>query len=102
MPEVISYRFRLRRGLAADWTAKNEVLLEGEFGYETDTGKVKIGDGTTGWNSLDYFAGSPGLTISDTAPASPQPGAEWVDASSGVRYTYYDDGDSQQWVEFGP
>lgn len=55
MAEVINYRFRVRRGLAADWTTKNEVLLQGEFGLETDTTKLKIGDGSTPWNSLPYL-----------------------------------------------
>ena len=46
----ISIQFR--RGAAAEWTAANPVLLAGELGYETDTNKFKIGDGTTAWNSL--------------------------------------------------
>lgn len=54
MPDVINYRFRLRRGLAADWAAQNELLLEGEFGLELDTRKKKIGDGVTLWNDLPY------------------------------------------------
>ena len=54
MPEVIDYRFRMRRGLAATWTSRNEVLLDGEFGLERDTGRVKIGNGTTAWNDLPY------------------------------------------------
>lgn len=54
---VIDYRFRLRRGLAADWTSKNPVLLGSEIGHEKDTGKIKIGDGTTAWNGLPYYGG---------------------------------------------
>jgi hypothetical protein len=30
------------------------VLLSGEIGYESDTHKVKIGDGVTAWNNLKY------------------------------------------------
>lgn len=105
MAETISYRFVMRRALAATWVSLNDVLLEGEYGYEKDTGKVKIGDGVTPWNDLDYFAGSggAGLVVSDTAPTEDLVnGLEWLDPSDGTRYTYYDDGDSQQWVEFGP
>lgn len=54
MADVIKYRFVLRRGLAADWTAKNEVLLQGEIGLELDSGLGKVGDGSTAWNSLPY------------------------------------------------
>ena len=44
-----------RRGTAAQWTAANSVLAAGEIGFETDTGKFKIGDGTNTWTNLSYF-----------------------------------------------
>ena len=47
----------LRRDTAANWSAKNPILREGEEGYETDTGKRKVGDGTTEWNNLKYDSG---------------------------------------------
>lgn len=45
-----------RQGTAAAWTSANPTLLFGERGIETDTGYVKLGDGTTAWNDLDYVA----------------------------------------------
>lgn len=36
------------------WTEKNPVLKSGEIGYETDTGKFKIGNGSSNWVSLPY------------------------------------------------
>ena len=48
-------RIQLRRDTAADWTSENPVLFAGEMGWETDTGKLKIGDGTTAWTSLAYL-----------------------------------------------
>ena len=51
---------KLRRGTAAQWTATNPVLAEGEVGLETDTRKFKVGDGATSWNSLQYWGGSGG------------------------------------------
>ncbi len=45
---------KLRRATAATATTNNPVLAEGEPGFETDTGKLKIGDGSTAWNSLPY------------------------------------------------
>lgn len=54
MPEVIPYRFRVRRRTAASWASLNEVLLDSEIGLETDTRKFKIGDGSTAWNSMNY------------------------------------------------
>jgi hypothetical protein len=45
-------QIQLRRGTAAQWTAANPILVAGEPGLETDTQKLKIGDGTTAWASL--------------------------------------------------
>ena len=49
-----------KRGVASNWSAQNPVLAAGEIGYETDTGKFKIGDGTSDWSSLSYFSTSGG------------------------------------------
>lgn len=49
-------RLQLRRGTAAEWTTTDPVLSSGEPGFETDTNKMKFGDGSTAWSSLDYFA----------------------------------------------
>lgn len=45
---------------AADWVASNVVLKAGQWGFEADTGQVKLGDGTTAWNDLDYFGEAEG------------------------------------------
>jgi len=50
----MAVRFQLRRDTAANWTSANSVLALGEPGVETDTLKVKVGDGSTAWNSLGY------------------------------------------------
>ena len=49
-------RMQQRRGTAAQWTSANPVLNAGEMGWESDTNKFKIGDGTNHWADLDYFA----------------------------------------------
>jgi hypothetical protein len=49
---------QFRRGTASTWTSVNPTLGSGEPGYETDTGKLKIGDGVTLWNSLPYWTES--------------------------------------------
>jgi hypothetical protein len=48
-------QIQIRRGTASQWTSANPVLASGEWGYETDTNKAKIGDGSTAWNSLNYI-----------------------------------------------
>jgi hypothetical protein len=45
---------QIKRGTAAAWTSANTVLAAGEIGFETDTKKMKVGDGSTAWNSLGY------------------------------------------------
>jgi len=50
----MAVRFQLRRDTATNWTTANPVLALGEPGVETDTLKVKVGDGATAWNSLGY------------------------------------------------
>lgn len=50
-------QIQLRRDTAANWTSTNPTLAQGELGIETDTRKIKIGDGTTAWNSLAYASG---------------------------------------------
>ena len=47
-------RIQIRRDTALNWYNANPVLYSGEFGYETDTKKLKIGTGSN-WNSIDYF-----------------------------------------------
>ena len=50
----MSTRIRLRRDTAANWTSNNPTLTTGEMGYETDTGKFKIGNNTNAWTALPY------------------------------------------------
>jgi hypothetical protein len=46
---------KLRRDTAANWTSVNPVLHEGEMGLETDTNKLKIGDGYNTWSDRGYI-----------------------------------------------
>ena len=55
-------RIQIRRDTATNWTSANPTLASGEWGYETDTGKLKIGTGSTTWTSLSYFAADVALS----------------------------------------
>ena len=55
MAKELNTRIQLKHGLAAKWTERNPVLLAGEIGIETDTLKMKVGDGTTNWTALGYL-----------------------------------------------
>ena len=46
---------KVKRATAARWTSQNPVLAAGEIGYETDTRRMKLGDGTSSWTQLSYL-----------------------------------------------
>jgi hypothetical protein len=54
-------RMQQRRGTAAQWTAANPTLAAGEIGFETDTSKFKMGNGSSAWSALTYFTNSAAL-----------------------------------------
>ena len=51
---TVPVKMAQRRDTAANWTSANPTLLAGEIGIESDTNKIKIGDGSTAWTSLAY------------------------------------------------
>ena len=62
-------RMQQRRGTAAQWTAANPILAAGEIGFETDTSKFKMGNGSSTWSALQYFANAAELAaVIDGAP----------------------------------
>lgn len=52
---VLKSNIKLRNGTSDKWTTSNPILLKGEIGIEIDTHKIKIGDGATNWNDLQYI-----------------------------------------------
>lgn len=82
---------QLRRGTAPTAAAHNLTLASGEIGVETDTGKFKIGDGSTPWNSLPYatdLSRLPSSVVSvdgaSTGDFAQWNGSAWVPANLGV------------------
>lgn len=55
-------QIQVRRDTAANWTSVNPTLTAGEIGFETDTGKFKIGNGSSTWTSLTYATDGSKLT----------------------------------------
>lgn len=47
-------QIKWRRGTHSEWSSENPILALGELVVETDTYQLKIGDGTTAYNSLPY------------------------------------------------
>lgn len=95
MPRSILIEFR--RDTAAHWTATNPVLAAGEPGWETDTGNLKIGDGSTAWAGLAYFGAgtisritAAGGTLTVTNPTGPTANVDMP--TTGVTPGAYGDG----------
>lgn len=51
----MSSKILLRRGTAAQWTSANPTLGVGELGIETDTLKIKVGNGSSTWTQLTNY-----------------------------------------------
>jgi hypothetical protein len=64
-------QIQLRRGDSEEWTSIDPILAEGEIGTELDTGKWKVGDGTSKWSELEYSTGPSG-PVGPTGPEGPR------------------------------
>lgn len=58
-------KLQLRRGTASSWATTNPILAVGEPGFESDTGKFKLGDGATVWVSLLYVTSEVATAITN-------------------------------------
>lgn len=76
MAETIPVRVQHKRMSASDWASSTLVLLDGELGVESDTGKVKVGNGRDRFSALQYLTGPKG-DRGETGPVGPK-GADGV------------------------
>lgn len=60
MTETIPVRVQHKRMSASDWASSSLILLDGELGVESDTGKVKVGNGRDRFSALQYLTGPKG------------------------------------------
>ena len=51
----VKVTLQIRHDEAADWVTRNPILAQGEYGLESDTFLIKIGDGVTDWVHLRYL-----------------------------------------------
>lgn len=69
---LVTNRIQFETQNAAAWTSENRVLGKGEFGQESDTSLLKLGDGVTAWTGLPYIGGSGGSgTVTSVALTMP-------------------------------
>lgn len=107
MAKQLISRIQLRRDTAANWKTNNTTLSKGEIALSYDVNadgvalpnsyRVKIGDGTTKWNSLDYFAQR--VLVGSGAPAASlgENGQFYVDTTN--KYLYFKNNDA--WITIG-
>lgn len=69
---------KFKRGTSNRWIELNPILESGEPGFETDTGKLKIGNGTTPWNQLSYIEGATGIEAVNVYADLPEVGDESI------------------------
>lgn len=53
--KTLNVRQQQKYDTSTNWTSNNPILLAGEMGIESDTNKVKVGNGVNNWNDLPYF-----------------------------------------------
>lgn len=75
----MAVKIQFRRDTATAWTTTNPILSQGEAGYEYDTGRFKVGNGLSAWNSLPYSSGVTG----PTGPTGPTGAASNVTGPTG-------------------
>ena len=72
----VKMRIQIRRGSAADWAVLDPVLLLGEQGLETDSNKVKLGNGVSRWSQLPWHVS---FTVGDGLSEDMETGTISVD-----------------------
>jgi len=89
---TVNVVLKLRRDTATNWASANPVLAAGEAVIDSTANKIKLGDGTTAYNSLGYMSG--GLTLLDednfssnsaTSPPSQQSTKAYVDTADALK-----------------
>lgn len=100
MRREVPVQFSIRKGTADRWTTRNPVLAAGEPGLETDTGRMKIGNGIKPWSQLEYYLPESVIIAAITAALGSGSGGEAPPAdlaahiSDPTPHPVYDDGPS--------
>jgi len=76
---------QIRRDVASAWSTSNPILAQGEIGLETDTSKIKFGNGTNVWNDLPYYTTSPTVNT-DTYINATCAAGDYFESINGTTY----------------
>jgi hypothetical protein len=98
----MAVQIQLRRGTSTEWSNVNPILAPGEIAVETNTRKIKLGDGTSPWNSLEYSGAdsalaqagydqaNTGTTLAQNAYATANLGYSQANTSTTLAQAAYD------------
>jgi hypothetical protein len=105
----MSYQIQLRSDTSTNWTLANPILSAGEPGFETDTGILKIGDGTSTWSALQEISGGSAYGAAvvfkgtlDTVGQLPSSGNTASDAYLILSDSNMRIWDGSAWINVGP
>lgn len=87
-------RYLGAKSLAPSSDNDGDTLIAGALYYDTVLNSMFVYSGVA-WEPVNSYV----KYVADTPPASPYNGQEWFDTSAGVDYTWYEDGDSGQWLQ---
>ena len=90
MPDVqLNVKLITRNDTSAQWGSINPILLKGELGYDSDAKMLKIGDGTSEWNDLDFIRSdivSEGEGVPSSGVTDKELGSVYVDTTGSKAY----------------
>ena len=70
---ITNATIQIRKDTAGNWTSNNPTPAAGEWCLETDTGRIKTGDGSTAWTSLHYLNEYQTAAIASVTSTFPTP-----------------------------
>ena len=77
-------QIKLRRDTYTNWFTQNPILANGEPAYDTTNNKIKVGDGTSHWQSLSYLTETDGSLILPTSGRIVNNTSTWTFGSTGT------------------
>lgn len=81
MSKTVNTKLKVRRDTSLNWSVNNPILASGQIGYDVTVNKIKVGNGSTTWNSLSYLIAEnevPAVILSSTQPQNASTGDLWL------------------------
>lgn len=93
----------IRNDTKNNWESENPTLSMGEFGLESDTGKIKVGDGISSWLSLSYYPtpdkiDSSGVESGEILTSDGNGGVNWTSSLDHDQLINYEPNEHIDWT----